>query len=112
MIEDRCSDEDHANDMIDTLKCLDTDEKIGRIRKCSDKHIKLLEIVVDSGMENIAAPACCSFYAFQECTVKTFTDICGEKALDYFKNILNEYVRFCNKKNQSNLINSFQSKKI
>lgn len=88
----RCHDDDASQELLDAVACLDTDAKVEEIRKCSDKHLKLLEIVADSDLVVKASGLCCGFYAFKDCMTGVFRRHCGDAGVEYFKTMLLEYV--------------------
>lgn len=60
-LDERCDNENKASEFVENVKCLNTEEKIEAVRMCSDKHIKLLEKVVELEFGQRTGPLCCSF---------------------------------------------------
>lgn len=60
-LDERCDNENKASEFVENVKCLDTEEKVEAVRMCSDKHIKLLEKVVELEFGQRTGPLCCSF---------------------------------------------------
>ena len=92
-LDERCTDTDKANEFVDNLKCLDTDDKVEAVRTCSDKHVLLLEKVSNIGdMLQRTGPLCCAFQAYKKCTIDTVSKVCGTDQANYFLSIIMEYV--------------------
>ncbi|KAI2808181.1 hypothetical protein BLOT_006123 [Blomia tropicalis] len=90
-LEDHCTNEDRSKEFLETLSCLDTDEKVERVRKCSDKHILMLEKAVDVEIGQRAGPMCCTFEAYKNCILDTVKEVCSEEDANYFLSIIMEY---------------------
>ena len=63
-LDERCDDDAKATEFVENLKCLDSDDKIESVRRCSDKHLKLLEKVGELEFGQRTGPLCCSFQVF------------------------------------------------
>lgn len=91
-LDERCDDDDKANEFVENLRCLDTEEEIEAVRRCSDKHVKLLEKVAEFNFGQRTGPMCCAFQVYRQCAVDALKDACPPDQANYFQSILIEYV--------------------
>lgn len=89
-ISDRCDDPENLQEFLDNLQCLDTDAKVEAVRKCSDKHIVILEAVSNFKPEARSGALCCAFQGHQDCLEKVVREQCGDSQANYFKSLVAE----------------------
>lgn len=90
-IKDRCTNDDNLKEFLDNLMCLDTADKVEQVRRCSDKHIRILQAVSDLATENRMSAMCCALQEHQDCMEKTIRDQCGSSQAEFFKTLIAEY---------------------
>ena len=91
-LDGRCNDKEKSAEFIDNIKCLDTEQKVETVRMCSDKHIKLLELVSKLDFARRFGPTCCAFQAFKTCSLDSMRTVCGEEEANFFESLLLEFV--------------------
>lgn len=88
----RCDNEKERAEFLKHVQCFSDKAKADAIRLCADKHMVMMEKVVDFPKELRLGGSCCSSHALRECVMNHINNLCPGETGEYFDELIRDVV--------------------